>query len=138
MPPPPARPAPASPQPERERALRAALDFVDGLTRSDSGRLAALSTSTFSFDGEVVQGRDAQVRRWGEIFAGRTAAGAEFRDLALLTVPEALAQLGAPPPRLAGLLKPGAWVAIADLSGRPVVIVLVPEGGRIAAAGMHD
>lgn len=138
LPPPPVRAAPSTPQPERERALRAALAFVDRLARSDGGGLAALSTEPFSFDGEAVRGRDAQVRRWGEIFAERPPADVELRDLALLTVPEALAQLGAPPPRIAGLLKPGAWIAVADLSGRPVVIVLVQEGGRFAAAGMHD
>jgi hypothetical protein len=47
-------------------------------------------------------------------------------------------QLGPPPPRIAALLKPGAWVAVADLSGRPVVLVLTREGDRFTVAGMHD
>jgi hypothetical protein len=129
---------PATPRPERERALRAALAFADALVRSDAAALASLSSASFSFDGETIQGKDAQLRRWGEIFAARSADAAALRDLALLGVEEALAQLGPPPPRLASLMKPGAWIAVADLSGRPVVLVIVPEGGRFAVAGMHD
>jgi ketosteroid isomerase-like protein len=143
--PPPAAPArpeprtePAAPQPDRERALRAALAFTDALLRSDATALAAASTATFSFDGEPVAGRDAQVRRWGGIFAERRAGAATLTDLALLGAADALAQLGPPPARIAGLVKAGAWVAVADLSGRPVVLVIVQEGGRFAVAAMHD
>jgi hypothetical protein len=55
----------------------------------------------------------------------------------VLTAAEAVAQLGSPPQRLAGLVKPGAWIAVADLSGRPVILVVLREGDRYSIAGMH-
>jgi hypothetical protein len=125
-------------RPERERVLRTALSFVDALVRGDATALVSSSATRFSFDGEVADGRDAQLRRWREIFAGRDASAAVLRDLVLLDATEAVAQLGPPPPRIAALLKPGAWVAVADLSGRPVVLVLTREGDRFSVAGMHD
>ena len=118
--------------------LRAALTFVDALLHADATALAAASGERFSFDGALTVGRENQVRRWREIFAARAAGDAVLRDLVLLDAEEALAQLGAPPTRIAPLVKPGAWVAVADVSGRPVVLVLVREGGRFTVAGMHD
>lgn len=99
--------------------------------------LAARSTSKFSFDGEPIDGRDEQSRRWREIFSTRPAGPAALRDVVVLTAAEATAQLGSPPPRIAALVKPGAWIAVADLSGRPVILILVREGGRVAVAGMQ-
>ena len=137
-PPAPVPAAPSAPRPEREQLLRAALAFVDALLHSDATALAAASADRFSFDGALTVGRENQVRRWREIFAARAAGDAVLRDLVLLDAEEALAQLGAPPTRIAPLVKPGAWVAVADVSGRPVVLVLVRDGGRFTVAGMHD
>lgn len=132
-------PAPATPLPERDQVLEAALGFVEALLRGDAPALSAASTPRFSFDGAVVEGREAQARRWRELFAARGASGRDvLRDLVLLTGPEALAQLGEAPPRVAALLRPGAWVAVADVTGRPLVLFLSGDGGRFAVAGMHD
>ncbi len=118
--------------------LAAALGFVDALLRGDAAALSAASAPRFSFDGEVAEGRELQARRWREIFATRNASGEALRDLVLLRAGEAAAQLGAPPPRVAGLLQPGGWIAVADISSRPVVLFLTPQGGRFAVEGMHD
>lgn len=144
--PPPPSPRPpaarATPPPvlsEREQLIEAALAFVDALLRGDVSDLVAASSARFSFDGTELEGRDAEARRWREILAARgTVAPEELRDLIVMTGPEATAQLGAPPPRLAPLVARGAWIAVADLSGRPVVLFLVREGDRIVVAGMHD
>lgn len=129
----------APPVSQRDRLLGAALGFLDALLRGDASDLAAASSLRFSFDGTFVEGRDAQARRWREILAARgQVAEQKLRDLVLLTDEEAIAQLGQPPARLAPLVRPGTWVAVADVSGRPVVLFLVEEGNRVAVAGMHD
>jgi hypothetical protein len=112
---------------------------VDALLRADAAGLAAASTQRFSFDGTTVEGRDAQARRWREIFAARGSGGGEtLRDLVLMDPDEALERLGPPPARVAPMLRPGTWIAVADVSGRPVVLFLNQEGDRIAVAGLHD
>jgi hypothetical protein len=112
---------------------------VDALLRGDASDLASASAQRFSFDGTLVDGRDAQARRWREILASRVQVAEQtLRDLALLTEEEAVAQLGAPPPRLAPLVRPGVWIAVADVSGRPVVLFLLREGDRFVVAGMSD
>lgn len=123
---------------EREQLLRTALGFLDALLRGDAAALAAASSARFSFDGDLVEGRDAQATRWRELFASRGSGGGALRDLVLLSAADAQAQLGAPPARVAGLLRPATWVAVADVSGRPVILFLLREGDRIAVAGMHD
>jgi hypothetical protein len=55
----------------------------------------------------------------------------------VLPAAEAVARLGPPPARVAPLATRG-WVAIAEVSGRPVVLFLVREGGRMSVTGMHD
>lgn len=151
-PPPPAARAPAPapalpsgareprPPPEsRDLLLRAALEFTDALIRGDAVAIVAASAPRFSFDGALVEGREPQIRRWREILAARQPPIPEtLRDLVLLTSEEALAQLGPPPARLAAWTRPGAWLAFADVSGRPVLLLLAPEGGRWAVAGMSD
>ncbi|MGB8930947.1 MAG: hypothetical protein WCC48_06820, partial [Anaeromyxobacteraceae bacterium] len=135
----PRAPEPATPPlTERGQALAAALDFVNALLRGDAPALAAASTPLFSFDGESKEGRELLTRRWREIFASRGASGETLRDLIVLTAAEATAQLGPPPSRVAGLLRPDGWIAVADVSGRPVVLFLVRQGNRFAVAGMHD
>jgi hypothetical protein len=85
----------------------------------------------------MVDGKEAQARRWREIFSTRPAGAVALRDLVVLTAAEAVAQLGSPPQRLAALVKPGAWIAVADLSRRPVILIVLREGDRYSIAGMH-
>jgi hypothetical protein len=56
----------------------------------------------------------------------------------VLPAADAVARLGKPPARIAPLARPGAWVALADVGGRPVVLFVAREGGRMAVLGMHD
>ncbi|HSM93094.1 MAG TPA: hypothetical protein VLT47_09415 [Anaeromyxobacteraceae bacterium] len=135
---PPPPPAPAAALVPRDQALAAALEFLDALLRGDASALAAASANRFSFDGGVAEGRETQTRRWREVFAARRSTGEALRDLVVLDAGEARRQLGEPPARVAELLQPDAWVAVADLSGRPVVLFLVRQGNRFAVAGMHD
>jgi hypothetical protein len=123
---------------ERDQVLATALDFIAALLRGDAAALADAATPRFSFDGELREGRDTLTRRWREIFASRGASGEALRDLIVLPGSEAAAQLGPPPARVAGLLQPDGWIAVADLSGRPVVLFVVRQGVRFAVAGMHD
>jgi hypothetical protein len=118
--------------------IQAALGFLDALARGDTSALAAAASGRFSFDGEAVDGREAQARRWREVFAARPPAGEPVRDLAVMPAEEAIARIGPPPPRLAPQVRPGAWVAVGDLAGRPVVLVLVRDAGRFAVAALHD
>jgi hypothetical protein len=55
----------------------------------------------------------------------------------VLTAADAVSRLGPPPPRVAPLASRG-WVAVANVSGRPVVLFLAREGTRMAVVGMHD
>jgi len=132
-------PAPAKPTPEREQAVRAALAFLDALVAGDALALTAAAGERFSFDGDLRAGPDAIRRAWREALAARRANGpARLDDLELLTPPEALQRLGPPPARIASLTQRGGWVAIANLSGRPVVLFLAREGARMVVTGMHD
>jgi len=134
-----ADPAPRTPASEREQLVSAALAFLDALIQGDASGLAEASSSRFSFDGDVVVGTDAQARRWRELLAERgQVAQQTLRDLVVMTGDEAVAQMGPPPARLAQLVTAGAWVAVADVSERPVILFLVREGDRFAVAGMHD
>jgi antitoxin (DNA-binding transcriptional repressor) of toxin-antitoxin stability system len=55
----------------------------------------------------------------------------------VLAVEVAIARHGNPPARLAPLARPGAFVAIADVGGRTVVLFLARESGRVAVLGMQ-
>jgi len=139
----PAAPAPAPKPPalpaetEKAQVARAALRFLDALVAADADALASAGAERFSFDGDVQSGRDAVRRAWRTLLGRREAPRAEVLDLDVLPAPEAVARYGAPPPRVAGLAARGAWVAVANVSGRPVVLFLVKDGGRWAIAGMH-
>lgn len=131
----PARPAEA----ERAQVARAALAFLDALLAGDAAGVAAASSERFSFDGDVRAGRDELRRVWRALLAERDPAerGA-LLDLELLPAADAVARLGPPPPRLSPLAAArGTWVAIANVSRRPVVLFLAREGGRWTVAGIE-
>jgi len=126
-------------EPERTQVARAALAFLDALVAGDASRLAAASANRFSFDGDVRSGKEEIRLAWRGFLAGRDAAQhASVLDLELLTAADAVSRLGPPPARLAPLASTrGTWVAIANVSRRPVVLFLAREGGRWAVAGME-
>jgi hypothetical protein len=126
-------------EPERAQVARVALAFLDALVARDPAALAAASSERFSFDGDVRAGREEVRRAWRALLADRDpAARATLLDLEVLPAAEAITRLGAPPPRLAPLAAvKGAWVAIANVSRRPVVLFLAREGGRITVTGME-
>jgi hypothetical protein len=104
----------------------------------DPAGLAASCAERFSFDGELRSGTDAVRAGWRAALASRRGeAHGRLNDLEILTVEEALARLGPPPARLAPLAGRG-WVALANVSGRPVVLFLSRERSRMVVTGMHD
>ena len=132
---PPARPT----EPERTQVARAALAFLDALLAGDATRLAAASAERFSFDGDLRTGKEEIRRAWRTLLAGRDAAAPPaLLDLELLLAADAISRLGPPPPRLAQLAGVrGSWVAIANVSRRPVVLFVAREGGRWTVTGME-
>lgn len=138
--PPPASPAPAPPAPakapptpEREQVARAALAFLDALVKGDADALAAACGERFSFDGDVRSG-SAVRSGWREVLSRRSGP-ARLLDLEVLSAADAVARYGPPPPRLAPLAR--GWVAVANVSGRPIVLFVAREGGRFAVVGMQ-
>jgi hypothetical protein len=131
-------PPTAKAEPEREQALRAARAFLAALAASDPDVLAQVASERFSFDGEAVSGRDAVRRRWRELLAGRPGPAPKVNAVEVLSAQDALARWGKPPARVAALARPGVWVALGDVGGRPVVLFLGREGGRVAVLGIHD
>jgi hypothetical protein len=129
---------PADPAAERAGAERAARAFLEALARGDAERLAAGAGARFSFDGALVSGADAIRARWRALLAARAAPPAPLGAVEVLPVAEATARLGPPPARLAAIVRPGTFVALGDVGGRPVVLVLAREGGRVTVLGMHD
>ena len=123
---------------ERREAARLALRFLGALLASRSAEVASLCATTFSFDGRAVTGAEKVRARWGEILARRQGPPAALNDLELLTPAEASARLGKPPRRLASLVGPGSYVALANLSGRPTLVFLGRQGGAWVATGLHD
>lgn len=131
----PAAPAPP-PAPERTQVARTALAFLDALAAGDTEALVAASSARFSFDGDTRTGREAIRAAWHGLLARRDAPRSAVLDLEVLPAAEAVARLGPPPVRIAPLAKAG-WVAIGNVSGRPVILFLVREDGRWAVAGIH-
>jgi hypothetical protein len=134
-------PGPAARPPEAEKAqvARAALAFLDALVAGDAGALAAAAGERFSFDGDLRTGREPIRRAWQELLSARDPARhPALLDLELLTSPEAVARMGPPPTRLAQLVAArGGWVAVANLSQRPVLLFLAREGSRWVVAGIE-
>jgi hypothetical protein len=118
---------------------RAALAFLDALLAGDGDALVTASAERFSFDGDLRTGRDEIRRAWLGFLSGRDASGRPvLLDLELLTFAEAIARLGPPPPRLATLAGGrGTWVALANVSRRPVVLFLVRERNRFVVSGIE-
>jgi hypothetical protein len=114
----------------------AARRFAEAFAAGRAADVAAACAPAFSFDGRVEKGAEAIRARWDEILAGGEAP-LPLLDLAVAPAAEAQARLGKPPRRLAPLLVPGAWVAVANLGGRPLVVVLARQGGGWAATGAH-
>jgi hypothetical protein len=117
---------------------KAALAFLDALVAGDPAALAAASAEKFSFDGQLRSGKEDIKRTWRDLLAGRGEGPRPvLLDLELLPAAEAAQRLGPPPARLAPLAAAGGWVAVANVSRRPVVLFLAREGPRFAVAGMH-
>jgi 2-oxoglutarate dehydrogenase E2 component (dihydrolipoamide succinyltransferase) len=142
---PPAAPAapaaprrPRDPAADRAKAERVAHAFLAALAAGDADGLAAVAAERFSFDGGAVSGRDAVRRAWRSLLAARAAPAAGVGPIEVVTAQAAIARLGPPPARLAPLARPDVLVALADVGGRPVVLFLGREDGRVAVLGMHD
>lgn len=116
----------------------AARRFVEALLGGRASEVAALCAPTFSFDGRTEKGADAIRVRWAEALAEPGPERATLLDLAVAPAADAQARLGRPPKRIAPLLLPGTWVAVANVSGRAVVVVFGRQGGGWAATGLHD
>ncbi|HTN54158.1 MAG TPA: hypothetical protein VML50_17245 [Anaeromyxobacter sp.] len=129
--------AAAPPASEREQVARTALAFLDALLAGDVPALAGLSGDRFSFDGDVQSGRDAVRRAFRTGLSPRTPGRDVLLDLEILPGPDAVSRLGPPPARLAPLAARGSWVAIANVSGRPVVLFLSRAEGRWVVVGLH-
>jgi len=132
-------PAPRADQstPDRVRVAAAARRFAEALLSRKATEVAALCASSFSFDGRLASGAEQVRARWEEVLAARDGVPEALLDLAVMPVPEAQARLGKPPKRLAPLLTPSAWVAVADLSGRALVIVFARQGSGFVATAIH-
>jgi hypothetical protein len=137
---PPAFPAPAAgPAPgERAQVAAAAARFFEALLARRAGDLAAQSSPGFSFDGRAARGAEEVRGRWSEAVARHDGATHALLDLELLPAAEASARFGKPPRRIAALLQPGSWVAVANLSGRPTFVFFARQGGSWVATGLHD
>jgi hypothetical protein len=129
---------PAAPEGERTQVARAALRFLDALVAGDADALAAACAERFSFDGQVETTREAVLRTWRTHLQRRSGEPAALLDLDLRPSPDAVAHHGPPPARVAALARPGSWVAVANVSGRAVVLFLARSAGGWTVAGIHD
>lgn len=135
---PPPAPSRTSPQtPDRVQVAAAARRFAEALVARRASDVALLCASPFSFDGRPDSNPESVRARWEQIFAARHAIADVLFDLVVMTAAEAQARLGKPPKRIAGLLTPVSWVAVADLSGRAVLIIFARQNGRFVATAIH-
>jgi hypothetical protein len=117
---------------------RAALAFLDPLLAGDAAAVARAAAERFSFDGDVRAGREELRQAFRELLERRDGARPVLLDLELVPAADAATRLGPPPPRLAPLAGVrGSWIAIANVSRRPVVLFLGREGARWVVVGMH-
>jgi len=115
----------------------AARRFAEALLSRRAAEVAALCAPTFSFDGRTSSGADAVRARWEEVLASRDGGPDALLDLAVAPASEAQARLGKPPKRIAALLASPSWVAVANLSGRPVVVVFARQASGWVATAIH-
>jgi hypothetical protein len=127
------------PEPERSQVARAALSFLDPLLAGDATELSRACGERFSFDGVIHAGREDIRQTFRELLDRREGTPRPvLLDLEVLPAADALSRLGPPPPRLAALSGGrGTWVAMANVSRRPVVLFLAREGNRWVVVGMH-
>lgn len=131
-------PSAGSVPPERAQVAAAAARFFRALLARRAEDLAALSSPGFSFDGRAARGAAEVRRRWFEAMARHDGVPYALYDLEVLPAAEASTRFGKPPRRIAALVQPGAWVAAANLSGRPTFVFFARQGGAWLATGMHD
>lgn len=127
-----------SPAPERGQVAAAAVKFFEALLARRAAELAALCAPDFSFDGTAARGAEDVRSRWSEAVASHDGLVYVLYDLEVLPAAEAAARFGKPPRRVAGLLQPGSWVAVANLSGRPTFVFFARQGPGWVATGLHD
>jgi hypothetical protein len=132
-----AKPAPIPPG-DRAAVALAAARFFDALMDERLPELAALCRPNFSFDGQAAGGPEDLRRRWTDLLATRTGSGYRLQDLDVLTAAEAIAQHGPPPKRLAAHVRPGTWVAVANLSGRATIVTFARGSAGWQATALHD
>jgi len=128
----------ARPSPDRVQVAAAAARFFRALLARRPGELAALCAPAFSFDGKIASGADAVRSRWADVVSSRDGAAYALLDLEILSAADAQARYGKPPKRVVALAAPGAWVALANVSGRPTFVFFAREGNAWLATGMHD
>jgi hypothetical protein len=129
--------APGKP-PDREQVAATAARFFDALLGRRAAALAALCAPSFSFDGHAAGGADKVKGRWSEIVARQQGAAYALQGMEVLSAAEATARYGKPPKRIASLVSPGSFVAVASLSGRPTLVFFSRQSGAWLATGIHD
>ena len=102
--------------------------FLGALAEGDVDRAVRWAGIPFFLEGQLYGSRAALAEALAQALATRGTRELELLDLQLFTPEQMRARHGPPPARLKGWpwLGPGRYVAVANLSGRGAVLLVVP------------
>jgi hypothetical protein len=128
-------------QTERRAALDTARGFFQAVADHQLRRVLSLMTGPFYIEGQYFNSAEAAQDAWTRILQARADVEFRLEGLELLTPAEMETRYGKPPQRLASLpwKGPHTYIAVANLSGHPAVLVLrAPTSGAAQLLAFTD
>jgi len=112
--------------------------LVVALLARDLDALCQITPAPFSFDGTEARTREEVRRAWNRVLQRHALAGRKLEGIEVIAYEELVKRLGDPPERLRGLSLPGSEVAIANLGGRPTLILMKKRGATYVPFALTD
>jgi len=112
--------------------------LLETLLARDLEALCQLTPTPFSFDGREARSREEVRRAWTRVLQRHTVAGRKLGTIELLTYDELVKRYGPSPERLQSLPLAGSQAAVADLGGRPTLILMKKRGSSWVMFAITD
>jgi hypothetical protein len=112
--------------------------LVVALLARDLDALCQLTPAPFSFDGTEARTREEVRRAWNRVLQRHALAGRKLEGIEVVAYEELVKRVGEPPERLKGLPLAGSEVAVANLGGRPTLILMKKRGATYVPFAVTD
>lgn len=133
---PPAKPA-VGPEGTDPSLLQAAGTFFASLQRGDVATASRLCAAPFRLEAEDLSTQGEVASRWRAILRDAPLSHRTLHGVEVLSAEEMVRRHGPPPTRLALDLRE-AWVAVADVDGKPLIAVFRKLSGQWKAVAYTD